>query len=108
MIEVKNGKIFVEGVETIDAELIGMAFLDIIEDNPKASVIVATDKKLISIIDNQTELSLMNNFVENEMKEMNIQYEFSPDFHCNWPSTHILYNFIVMIKNKSLIFINKN
>lgn len=32
MIEVIDGKIYVEGVETIDAELIGMAFLDFAED----------------------------------------------------------------------------
>lgn len=31
MLEVKDGKIFVEGVETIDAELIGMAFKDFAE-----------------------------------------------------------------------------
>lgn len=31
MLEVKDGKIFVEGVETIDAELIGMAFKDWLE-----------------------------------------------------------------------------
>jgi len=35
MLEVKDGKIFVEGVETIDAELIGMAFLDFSEDISK-------------------------------------------------------------------------
>jgi len=32
MLEVKDGKIYVEGVETIDPELIGMAFLDFAED----------------------------------------------------------------------------
>jgi len=31
MLEVKDGKIYVEDVETIDAELIGMAFLDFAE-----------------------------------------------------------------------------
>lgn len=31
-LEVIDGKIFVEGVETIDAELIGMAFLDFAEN----------------------------------------------------------------------------
>lgn len=31
MLEVKDGKIFVEGAETIDAELIGMAFKDFAE-----------------------------------------------------------------------------
>lgn len=31
MLEVKDGKIFVEGVETIDAELIGFAFKDFAE-----------------------------------------------------------------------------
>lgn len=32
MLEVKEGKIYVEGVETIDPELIGMAFLDFAEN----------------------------------------------------------------------------
>ena len=31
MLEIKDGKIYVEGVETIDPELIGMAFLDFAE-----------------------------------------------------------------------------
>lgn len=31
MLEVREGKIFVEGVETIDPELIGFAFLDFSE-----------------------------------------------------------------------------
>lgn len=35
MLEVKGGKIFVEGVETINAELIGMAFLDFAEECTK-------------------------------------------------------------------------
>jgi len=32
MLEVKDGKIYVEGVETIDPELIGFAFLDFAQE----------------------------------------------------------------------------
>lgn len=35
MLEVKEGKIFVEGVETIDPELIGFAFMDFAENLSK-------------------------------------------------------------------------
>lgn len=38
MLEIKDGKIYVEGVETIDPELIGMAFLDFAERLSKNTV----------------------------------------------------------------------
>jgi len=50
MLEIKDGKIFVEGVETIDTELIGMAFLDFAEDvsshglNWKSSLVIEAIK----------------------------------------------------------------
>lgn len=38
MLEVKDGKIYVEGVETIDAELIGFAFLDFADGMKKKNL----------------------------------------------------------------------
>lgn len=107
MLEVKNGKIFVEGVETIDAELIGMAFRDIVEENPKSSIFIANEKRFISMVDNQTELTLISDFAERELYGKEIELPFSSHFYCNWPSTHILYNLLIMIRRKNLVFTNK-
>lgn len=42
-IEFRNGKIFVEGVETIDAELIGLAILDFNEQHDGSHIgLIAT------------------------------------------------------------------
>jgi hypothetical protein len=108
MLEVKDGKIFVEGVETIDPELIGFAFLDIIEQNPKSAIIISTDKNLISIINNQTELVQISEFAQRELYGTETKLPFTPHFACNWTSTHILYNFLMMIRRKDLVFTNKN
>ncbi len=56
MLEVKNGKIFVEGVETIDAELIGMAFKDFAENISKKNI--------------DCELQLNDNYFDNDYKEI--------------------------------------
>jgi len=50
MLEVKDGKIYVEGVETIDAELIGFAFLDGLES--KSTIIIDKPKNILSEISN--------------------------------------------------------
>lgn len=48
MIEFRNGNIYVDGVETIDAELIGLAILDYNEQNAGKQIIISTvcDKPL--------------------------------------------------------------
>lgn len=56
MLEVKNGKIFVEGVETIDPELIGMAFMDFAENISKNNV--------------DCELQLKDNHFDNDYGEI--------------------------------------
>lgn len=56
MLEVKDGKIFVEGVETIDAELIGMAFKDFAENISKNNV--------------DCELKLNDNYFDNDYVEI--------------------------------------
>lgn len=56
MLEVKNGKIFVEGVETIDDELIGLAFKDFAENLSNNNV--------------DCELQLCNNYFDNDYVEI--------------------------------------
>lgn len=103
MLEVKDGKIFVEGVETIDAELIGMAFKDTVEENKNSYIMVCNDKKLISIIENEVELKQITEFAIKELEEIDLCRYFEP-FTFNWPSSSFLYSFIMMIKDKRLIF----
>jgi len=56
MLEVKEGKIFVEGVETIDPELIGLAFMDFAENISKNNV--------------DCELQLKDNHFDNDYVEI--------------------------------------
>lgn len=108
MLEVKDGKIYVEGVETTDPELIGFAFKDIVEQNPKSSIFISNDKKMISMIDTHAEVALINQFAIKELADKEFDLRFWPDFDCNYPSTQILYSLLVMIREKELIFIPKN
>lgn len=108
MLEVKDGKIYVEGVETIDPELIGFAFLDIVEQNPKSTIFISNDKSIVSLCENHTELVQASEFAERELYGKEIVLPFSTHFKCNYPSTHILYNLLMMIRRKDLVFTNKN
>lgn len=107
MLEVKDGKIFVEGVETIDAELIGMAFKDIVEENPESSIFIANEKRLISMVDTHTELAHINDFAAKELADKEFILPYWPNFNCNYPSTQMLYSLLKMIRNKDLVFANK-
>lgn len=56
MLEVKDGKIYVEGVETTDPELIGFAFIDFAENLTKNNV--------------DAELKLKDNHFDNDYVEI--------------------------------------
>ncbi|TDO68751.1 hypothetical protein EV143_12013 [Flavobacterium chryseum] len=111
MIEIVNGRVFVEGKETVDPALIGYAVLDLAEDNQNATLHPITDKNLLSMINNQVELNLISQLAENEALTIPLFADgmsYQAPFYVNWPSTHILYNIIERIKNGRLIFKDHN
>lgn len=110
-IEIVNGRVFIEGKETIDPALIGYAMLDMAEEAQNVSFHPITDRKLLSIINNQSELTALNAWLQKEL------HEFLPDlndkicmyweqipFVVNCPSSDILFNLIMMIKNGQIVF----
>lgn len=103
-IEISNGRIFIDGKETVDPTLIGYAVLDYAESNANGFLNSIDDKKLLSIINNEVELRQLNDLVVNEMpiiKSGICVYELG--FNVNWPSSQILWNLIKMIKSEKLI-----
>lgn len=60
MIEIVNGRVYVDGVETIDPTLIGYAILDFAENNPQSKPIV----DLSFLIDKQTIIDKYNQYLK--------------------------------------------
>lgn len=107
MIEIVNGRVFVEGKETVDPTLIGYAVLDAAEDNQNSVFHPVSDKSLLSIIKNQVELEALNTWLEQEYEDIQSKmcnYSDQTTFEVNWPSSYVLFNLIMMIKNGSLVF----
>lgn len=107
-IEIVNGRVFIEGKETINPEHIGYAVLDHAEDNQNSLLQPINDKTLLSIINNQVELSALNRFIEREfpavLESKICSYWEQRHFDVNWMSSDVLFNLVMMIKNGQLVF----
>jgi len=105
MIEIKNGRVFVDGKETTDATLIGYALLDAAEAGQELENHLGSAKKLQALVDNEVEFQLLEQFVQSKLPFM--QYcdvHTEPPFNINWPSSGLLINLIEMLRAGTLIF----
>lgn len=102
-IEIANGRVFVNGKETVDPVLIGYAILDFAEQ--KRNISLNNDNKILQIINNEVELNVLNTLIEEKYSVFqNKVCGFSSPFNFNWVSSQILFNLISMIEKGSLVF----
>jgi len=108
MIDIVNGRVFVEGRETVNPELIGLAILDLAEEAQNSVFHAVSDNKLLSIINTEVELRQLNELIQNEMPILESGIcEYQLSFNINWPSSQMLWNLIQMIKSGKLILTGK-
>lgn len=105
MIEIKNGRVFVDGKETTDATLIGYALLDAAEAGQELENHLGSAKKLQALVDNEVELQLLNQYVQSKQPFMQCcEVHTEPPFNINWPSSGLLINLVEMLCAGTLIF----
>jgi hypothetical protein len=103
-IEIEKGRVFVDGKETVDPVLIGYAVLDYAENSQKCFFNDISDKKILSIIENEAELRQLNNLINNEIPILESGIcQYNLGFSPNWPSSQIVWNLIQMIKSGKLV-----
>ena len=102
MIEIKNGRVFVDGKETTDATLIGYALLDAAEGGQELETHLDSAEKIIRLIDNEVELQLVNEYLNSNMASMCIP-RVEASFNINWFSSQILIDLIGALKSEILI-----
>jgi hypothetical protein len=108
MIKIKNGRVFVkidgEIKETSNPELIGLAILDLAEEQKQIDLVTGDHKRLLKIIEAFTEMELLNNYINSNLPFAEFCLERSEaNFQINFISTRYFIDMVEMIKAKKLV-----